>query len=122
MSDGHATDPDLEAVNQDFAPLTLPSVSGVALLVEPPRAPNAFRRPEVRVNEPVLLVLNGASMNNVLSVPGLSTPCMIAFFSCEGVRPVLCERTRPATPATCGAAIEVPSKTSQPGPGTELVI
>ena len=85
MSAGQAIVPKTFAFVIVVAPLTFPSVSGVAFAVPALSAVKAFTRPDVRVKAPVLAratVRPGAeAMYMVFSVAGFSTERMTAFFS-----------------------------------------
>src|SRR4249919_3192413 len=83
------------------APAMVPSVRGVALDVEPVSAACAFRRPLVTVNPPA-------------RSRGWSTEFKIAFLTCSGVYEGWRESTRPATPETKGADIDVPLNVAYP--------
>jgi hypothetical protein len=91
------------------APDMIPSVRGVAFAVEPVSAPWAFKRPLVTVNPPA-------------RSRGWSTAFKIAFFTCCGVYEGLSENTKPATPETKGADMDVPLNVVYPPPRNVLTI
>src|SRR5680860_277601 len=92
------------------APSMPPSCLGVAPLVEPERAAAALTRPFVTVKLPLRAPPGNAHSLRRRPSPGRSAEFRSAFLIARAPHDGCEDLTSPATPATCGAAIEVPLK------------